>query len=398
MTRVAPRVRRIADEATSERVSGAVLKPGGRLSDSSVIVALMSELMSEPVKTFSVGFAEAGAANELADASRVAEFFGTDHHELELSVADQHVDLEDLVWYLDEPLADLSPLGFYALSELAAQRVTVALSGQGADELLGGYERHRNAVRIQRVDHLPAGARRAAITAGRFAGGRFRRAACILESRDPGDRYVQLRGRAYAAVRGRLTRGPLAALDGHAAGRVVAAYAADLPSDPFPSLLALDARLGLVDDMLHYFDRTSMAHSLEVRVPFLDHHVVEYCATLPQEMKVRGKTTKWLLRHVAKRLIPHEILTKPKVGFLHNSADRWLQEQLRGPAAEVLLRPDACTAEFLDRTVLEELIAGTERHDPAFNHGLLAILMLEIWLSTFVPRARRQPGGLGLRA
>ena len=102
--------------------------------------------MSDPVKTFSIGFAEAGEGNELADARSGREYFGTDHHELELSFADQTVDLGELVWYMDEPLADLSSLGFLALSELAASQVTVALSGQGADELFGGYEASRRAI------------------------------------------------------------------------------------------------------------------------------------------------------------------------------------------------------------------------------------------------------------
>src|SRR5207248_9085373 len=111
---------------------------------------------SEPVQTFSVGFAEAGAQNELADARQVAEVFGTDHHELELSFTEDTVDLEDLVWYLDEPLADLSSLGFLALCELAVKDVTVALSGQGADELFGGYRKHQAASVVGRWQKLPA--------------------------------------------------------------------------------------------------------------------------------------------------------------------------------------------------------------------------------------------------
>ncbi len=121
---------------------GAMLSGG---LDSSLIVALMARNMTEPVKTFSVGFAEAGAGNELREARLVAEQLGCEHHELELSFHSLEVDLRDLVWHLDEPLADLSSLGFLALSELASEHVTVALSGQGADELFGGYNKHRAA-------------------------------------------------------------------------------------------------------------------------------------------------------------------------------------------------------------------------------------------------------------
>jgi asparagine synthase (glutamine-hydrolysing) len=124
---------------------GAMLSGG---LDSSLVVALMARHMTEPVKTFSVGFREDGRTNELADARFVSRVFGTEHHELELSLAEQEVDLENLIWFLDEPIADLSALGFLALSELAARHVTVALSGQGADELLGGYLKHRAAVLV----------------------------------------------------------------------------------------------------------------------------------------------------------------------------------------------------------------------------------------------------------
>ena len=121
---------------------GAMLSGG---LDSSLIVALMARNMSEPVKTFSVGFAEDREFSELGDARYVSSVFGTEHHDLELSFLDDSLDLGELVWSLDEPLGDLSALGFEAISQVAARHVTVALSGQGADELLGGYKKHRAA-------------------------------------------------------------------------------------------------------------------------------------------------------------------------------------------------------------------------------------------------------------
>ena len=131
---------------------GAMLSGG---LDSSLIVGMMSGMMSEPVKTFSVGLAGAAADNELADARYVSSVFGTEHHELELELNDGGVDLEQLVWHLDEPLADLSSLGFLALCELARREVTVALSGQGADELLGGYRKHRMAALVGSWQRIP---------------------------------------------------------------------------------------------------------------------------------------------------------------------------------------------------------------------------------------------------
>src|SRR5579884_3390800 len=168
---------------------GAMLSGG---LDSSVIVALMARHMREPVQTFSVGFAEAGLENELADARRVSRFLGTDHHELELSFARDAVQLEQLVWHLDEPLADLSALGFAALCELASRHVTVALSGQGADELLGGYSRHQAAAAAGVWRRLPAPVRALSETLAPLGPRRLRRALPALAAAGTVERFLAM--------------------------------------------------------------------------------------------------------------------------------------------------------------------------------------------------------------
>jgi asparagine synthase (glutamine-hydrolysing) len=365
---------------------GAMLSGG---LDSSVIVALMARNMHEPVKTFSVGFAEDGDKNELADARLVSQSLGTDHHELELSVTDTAVDLEQLSWQIDEPLADLSSLGFSALSELAARHVTVALSGQGADELLGGYAKHQAAAAAAAFRRLPTSLQTVALAAARRGPGRAGRVARTLSAPDSSERLLAMSGKLDADLRGRLLCGPLAELDGGAARRVVAERLGDLGDDPLPATLYIDGQLALVDDMLHYFDRASMAHSLEVRVPFLDHHMVEYCATIPSELKVRRVTrTKHVLKEAARGLIPDRIIDKQKIGFFAGSVDRWFAAQAGGNIADFLLAPAPRYAEFLERETVAGLVRrhadGTDR-----RHGrlLLAILMLEVWLSSTLPRA-----------
>jgi asparagine synthase (glutamine-hydrolysing) len=366
---------------------GAMLSGG---LDSSLIVALMARNSPQPVKTFSVGFAEDSKSNELADARLVAETLGTDHHELQLSAADREVDLESLVWFLDEPLADLSALGFLALSKLASSQVTVALSGQGADELLGGYAKHQAAAFAAAFRHVPAPFRRLATAAAAFGPRRIQRAARTLEARTTVDRLLAMSGRLDDAQRTRLFRGPLAAMDGMAARRALDVRQGNLEDDPLPSTLYLDAQLALVDDMLHYFDRASMAHSLEVRVPFLDHQLVEYCATIPPELKVRRGTTKYILKEVARPLLPSRIVDKPKIGFFAGSVDGWFRAQTQGVITDTLLSGSPRYAEFLDRAEVTRLV---RRHgdgsDTSQGRLLLAILMLEIWLATFLPKARR---------
>ncbi|MEW6581826.1 MAG: asparagine synthase (glutamine-hydrolyzing) [Actinomycetota bacterium] len=378
------RLRLMSDVPLGAMLSGGI--------DSSLIVALMSDMVDEPVKTFSVGFAGLGEGNELADARTVARLYGTDHHELELSLDEYPIALDELVWHMDEPIADLSALGFIALCELARRHVTVALSGQGADELLGGYRKHRAAAYAERLDWFPAPLRAGLARAASFAPRRLRRPFATLSARDAADRLIAMSGNVDAAQRRRMVRGPLAALDGGAARRAITAYDG-IPDAPLAATLYLDAKLGLVDDMLHYFDRASMAHSLEVRVPFLDHELVELCAGVPTDLKVRGGITKYVLKQASRGLVPDRIIDKPKVGFFNAAVDGWFASQASGVVSDYLLDPAARYADIIDRGAVAGMIDG-HRRDPASSpHGfaLLAVLMLEIWLATYLPRAL--PGG-----
>jgi asparagine synthase (glutamine-hydrolysing) len=376
----AVRLRLMSDVPLGAMLSGGI--------DSSLIVALMARHMSEPVKTFSVGFAEDARGNELADARMVAEQFGADHHELELSFTHDTVDLEDLVWYLDEPLADLSSLGFLALSELAAQHVTVALSGQGADELLGGYRKHRAAAIVEMWNRVPRVGRRVGSRIAAHGPARVRRAARTLAAEDPVERLAAMSGRMTPSLRERLFAGALADRDGGEARRAIASRLDGMEAGPLATTLFVDAQLSLVDDMLHYFDRASMAHSLEVRVPFLDHELVEFCATIPPALKVRRLQTKAILKDVSRGIIPDRIIDKPKVGFFSGAVDGWFQSQAERAVRDYLYQPAPRYAEFLDTAEVRRLV---EQHSAAPADKdvqlLLSILMLEIWLSSFVPRA-----------
>jgi asparagine synthase (glutamine-hydrolysing) len=364
---------------------GAMLSGG---LDSSLIVALMARNMSEPVKTFSVGFVEAGEDNELADARLVANAFGCDHHELELSMSESSIGIDELVWSLDEPVADLSALGFMALSELAARHVTVALAGQGADELFGGYPRHRRAAIVERARVLPSPLVGGAARAFRRRGGRYARFADALRASDPGSRQLALRTPYLDdRLRAELVRDPLRRSADRAA-EAIHRHAAHLDDRPLEAVLFLDAQLGLVDDMLHYFDRVSMAHSLEVRVPFLDHRVVELAARIPSRLKVRRGTTKFLLRHAARGLVPDSVLDKPKVGFFNRTVNRWLEAQLEGAAGDFLLDSEPAFADFLDPGGVRSLVTRFREGTPgASGDAVYAILVLEVWLTTFLPRA-----------
>jgi asparagine synthase (glutamine-hydrolysing) len=365
---------------------GAMLSGG---LDSSLIVALMARNMTDPVKTFSIGLTEDAVGNELDDARFVASEFGAEHHELELSLTSDAISLEDLVWHLDEPMSDLSALGFYAISELASQHVTVALSGQGADELLAGYRKHQAAALTAQWNRLPGPLRRAGNALASHAPSRFDRPVRTLGAGSPAERVLAMSGRVDGDMRGALFRGPLAENDGSAALRAVEAVANGVADDPLPATLFIDSQLALPDDMLHYFDRMSMAHSLEVRVPFLDHHVVEYCATIPSNLKVRRLNRKWLLKHAARGIVPNRIIDKRKLGFFRTATDAWLRQQINGAASTYLLDESPRYAEFLDQGTVRSIVASQSAGETENIHLLLGILMLEVWLDSYVPRATR---------
>ena len=182
----------------------------------------------------------------------------------------------------------------------------------------------------------------------------------------------------------------MARQDGRAAWRAVNAHV-DGTTDVLSSVLALDAKIGLVDDMLHYFDRASMAHSLEVRVPFLDHEFVQLCSTIPSSLKVRDGVTKYLLKRAARGLVPDRLVDKPKVGFFNAEVGRWLSTNVGKDASDVLLDTGARYPNIVDRRAVTDLLTRY-RDDPRSGdgHALLTVLMLELWLSTVLPRARQQ--------
>jgi asparagine synthase (glutamine-hydrolysing) len=363
---------------------GAMLSGG---LDSSLIVALMARHMSQPVKTFAVGFAGVGAGNELGDARRVASALGADHHELELPLQTAERDLAELAWHLDEPVADLSSLGFVALCGLAAEHVTVALSGQGADELLGGYRRHLVAGLAGSWQRVPGPLRRAAATAAHVGPSKLDALVGGLQAPDPVARLLSSIGLLHPDLRADVYGGALAEYAGAAERIAHHELAPAAGAVPLEAALYLEAQLGLADDRLHYFDRASMAWSLEVRVPFLDHHVIEAFTALPPLAKVRGMEGKRALRHAAKGLVPDFVLEKPKLGFFSASVDTWLTAGGSATVDRLLLAQPPRAAELIDPTVIGRIVGRSRNGDARATRAVLSLVMLELWLSEFLPRA-----------
>ena len=339
-----------------------VLLSGG--IDSAALTAMAAEESGYPVSTFSIGFEESGF-DELARARLVAERFGTDHHELVLRP--DAVDLlPRLVEAFDEPFGDSSALPTYLVSQLAADTVKVVLSGEGGDELFGGYYTYV----ADRLATGRAGPRRSCVRwSSRCRAHRGRRSASTKAKRFMRGAHLP-RWSATMPWKEIFSAPMPPGADGAAAGigPLVdlhrARYAETEGAEPLARLQDLDLGIYLVDDLLVKTDRLSMAHSLELRVPFLDQRVAEFALALPDRLKVRGFAKKRLLRQALAPLVPREIVRGRKQGFSIPVA-AWLRGDLEPFARDVLsaetierqgyLRPEAVTS------VLEQHVARARR-------------------------------------
>jgi asparagine synthase (glutamine-hydrolysing) len=379
--------------------------------DSAAITAMMSELVREPIKTFSVAFAER-EANELEYARLVATRYGTDHHEVVVSAPDFLDAIPKLVWHEDEPMAHPSSVALYFVSQLAAQHVKVVLTGEGSDEMLAGYNRYRVTLlnlrygeRYQRA--LPAGARRmiAGAVAALAPGARWRarlRRTFLFEPATLEHLYFD-----NFAVFGRLRQAALLAPALRERVGLVDPYEAAQramrdadASRLLDRLLYADVRT-YMHELLMKQDQMSMAASIESRVPFLDHPLAEFVARLPQRMKLRGLTTKHILRRAMDGLLPAKILARRKMGFPVPFGG-WVAGAHGDVLDQFVLGARARDRGLFDPRALERLVA---EHRAGAHHGerMWSLVNLELWQRIFIdgedPASIRvaSPGG-GQRA
>jgi asparagine synthase (glutamine-hydrolysing) len=385
----AVRLRLIADVPLGALLSGGV--------DSSVIVALMRRFSSKPVRTFSIRFDDT-AYDESRYARDVATRFETEHHETVVK-PDAIALLPRLVWHYDEPFADSSALPSMALSAMARDFVTVALSGDGGDESFLGYDRYVAADAARWLEFIPAPARLTAASIARAlpAGPpkslreRSRRFASALAL--PGRRrYGSWMSVFDEPAKRALYSNDFAATVGDVESFAIldAAYAASDATSIAEASAHADIQTYLPDDLLVKMDIASMAASLEVRSPFLDHEIVEFAASLPANMKLRGRTQKYLLKRVMSGVLPAEIMHRPKMGFAV-PLERWFRHDLRELAYDVLLGTRAVQRGWFRgetvRRMLDDHVAGRAYHHPR----LWALLVLELWHRTFIDGPRPAP-------
>jgi asparagine synthase (glutamine-hydrolysing) len=362
----------------SEVPLGAFLSGG---VDSSVVVGLMAELSDQPVKTFSIGFEE-DEYNELPHARRVAAAFGCDHHEFIVRPAAVDV-LPSLARHFGEPFADSSAIPSWYLAQLTRQHVTVALNGDGGDEIFAGYGRHLGSDLAERWQKLPAPFRMSAERVARSrliaeVGGRrtarFMDAAALSRA----DRY-----RAWAGVFSRDLIQELSSIASAEDEVVPGEVEAGRDLDAIDAFLAVDTNVYLPSDLLVKVDITSMAHSLEVRSPLLDRDLAEFAATMPTGFKLRHLTTKYLLKKAASGLVPEANLRRPKRGFAVPIA-RWFRGELRPFLSDHLQPSRLAQSGLVNQQVIDRLIADHLGAVADYAHHLFVLLMLELWHKEFM--------------
>ncbi|MEW6755698.1 MAG: asparagine synthase (glutamine-hydrolyzing) [Candidatus Latescibacterota bacterium] len=362
--------------------------------DSSLVVGLMSEFLSEPVRTYSVGYeADGDGASELPYARTVAHRHGTQHHEVLVGPGHFTGLMETVVWHLDQPIADQAALATYVLSCAAARDVKMVLTGEGGDELFAGYARYSGERLAPLFGALPGAARRMMLLAARRVHGHHRSKLALyaLCQRDLATRLVNwfplLNDEAKHAL---LAEPVLRAVATSPTRSVVAEQLARTDASvPLHRMLYLDTKLWLPDDLLARGDKTSMAASLEGRVPLLDHVVVEFAARLPPHLKLRGLTRKYLLRRVARTVVPPEVLHRPKKGFPTPLAS-WIRGPAR-PFVRDLLSPEAVHRRGLFNPASVARIL--DRHDSGAAPDptvIWSLLNIELWHRAFIDRDLRR--------
>ncbi len=360
--------------------------------DSSAIAATMSAMVSSPVKTFSVAFNEA-EANEFEFARMVAIAYRTEHHEVIVTPEDFFGVLPRMVWHEDEPLAHVASVPLYFVSELAARHVKVALTGEGSDELLAGYARYRKTVANLAVGAAyrkiaPATLRSAVknlierMPAGTTLRRKLSRTFLCLNP-DLDEIYFDNFAIFSRPMQGELfnsaTREAFDTLDPYASIRdLIAQTDADTLLN---RLLYADTRTYL-HELLMKQDQMSMAASLESRVPFLDWRLVEFTTRLPERLKLRGWTTKYILRQAMKDILPQKILTRRKAGF-PVPVGAWLRGKFRWVIDEYILGARAAERNFFNRDFIERIVA---EHLAGADHSyrLWALINFEVWMRQFI--------------
>jgi asparagine synthase (glutamine-hydrolysing) len=357
--------------------------------DSSTVVALMAELVDEPIQTFSIGYPQGAPENEFEFARMVAERYQTRHRELVLDPGKFWDALPEVIHHFDEPVADPAAVPLYFLSKYAKQFVTVVLSGEGADELLGGYSIYRRMLAVERFRKLPGSTAVGALL--RLALGR--KAARYLEGvqKPLWQRYRGVSSVFTDSERTALLAPATCGQPIDEASRALGTAPSD-HRDALLQMLYFDLKVWLPDDLLVKADKMSMAAGVELRVPFLDHELAEWTWRLPSNRKLHNGVGKQLLREAVRDLLPPTLISRPKFGF-PVPIQKWFRTELFRRAREFFEDAGGPLAPYLDLREVHRLIEIHGRAEQDLSDEIFTLLVFGLWHRSFI-----EPRSLGSHA
>jgi asparagine synthase (glutamine-hydrolysing) len=369
--------------------------------DSTAMLSFAAKKTDKPISTFTVGFSSTGIVDERPFARLAAERFGSKHYEISIS-PDQFVEfVPGYVWHMEEPVCEPPAIALYYVSKLAGQYVKVLISGEGGDEAFAGYENFRNIFWFENIKRLlgpckkPIGHAMSAI--GKALQSR------VFEKYGPRmnvnfeDYYLSRTSSPFGYFNkdtsSLYTYDMAQMVDKSYSASVTRGYLSQAASfGLLEKMLYVDTKTWLPDDLLIKADRMTMANSVELRVPFLDHKVLEFAATLPRNQKVRGWTMKYLAKRALSGHVPEEILRRKKAGF-PIPYDSWQRNSFRSLISDLLLNQKALSRGYFNRKSIEELIR-LNRSGSGYFKDLFALLILEMWHRIFVDQHNNEPRAL----
>jgi len=358
--------------------------------DSGALLAIMSKYSSGPVQAFTIGFEGGEKTNEVEDAKALATMFGADHHFMMVAPEDYLKYYENYLWDLEEPVGNETAAAFYFVSKITSQKVKVALTGQGADEPWAGYHRYIGAKlsavysRMPKIVTYPIAGLVTRIP-GRFE--RLKRGALSLAEPDMLTRFAKVYSFFSQDMKRQLFKGPMAAQiadDAHRSRQALSRLQKDVNHlDPLTQMLYIDTRANLPDDLLMVADKTSMANSLEARVPFLDYRLVEFVESLSPKLKLNGLTGKYLHKKALEKWLPKNLVHRRKKGFA-NPIEHWFRTRMRPFVEEYLLTPNAAVARFCDQTYIRRMLDLDRLGREQFRRHIYLLVSFEMWHRTFI--------------
>jgi len=358
--------------------------------DSGALLAIMSKYSSGPVQAFTIGFEEGEKTNEIADAENLASMFGAEHHVQTLAPEDYINYYERYMRDLEEPVGNETAAAFYFVARLASQRVKVSLTGQGADEPWAGYDRYKGVKLSSLYNRLPRlMTDQVATLVGNIPGRmeRLKRGALALAEPDILTRFAKVYSFFSPEMKAQLYKGALKErFAGNAFGTRLALsrLQSDVKDlDPLTQMLYIDTRASLPDDLLMVSDKTSMANSLESRVPFLDYRLIEFVESLPPNLRLNGLNGKYLHKKSVEKWLPKNVVHRKKKGFA-NPIENWFRQRMKTFVADCLLAPDSSMARYFDQKYIGKMLELDRTGKEQYRRHIYLLVSLELWHRSFL--------------